>query len=193
MSTRRRAPEVRRDEILRAAEALLKRDGSKVRVEDVVRVAGIAKGTFYLYFPTWDDLLASLRSNAAAAFVRKHPMPAPHEGVDWMALLNAQVGAFIDATLSMGKLHEELYHSDFAVRCPPPAEEDAVQRFIEIISEGQRAGAFAGFDTVPVAKLLFAAIHRSVDEIAAGEHRAAAVAALERVLEAVLIPHGGTR
>ena len=55
---RRLKPEARKLEIVEAAERLLQAGGgARVRVEDVVREAGVAKGTFFLYFPTLDDLL----------------------------------------------------------------------------------------------------------------------------------------
>ena len=58
---RRLSPEARKLEIIEAAERLLQARGEHVRVEDVVREAGVAKGTFFLYFPTWDDLLEAIR------------------------------------------------------------------------------------------------------------------------------------
>ena len=48
---RRVEPEVRRQEIIEAAEKLLTVNGPDVRVEDIVHEAGAAKGTFYLFFP----------------------------------------------------------------------------------------------------------------------------------------------
>lgn len=32
------------------------------RVEDVTEAAGVAKGTFYLYFPSWDSMFDLLRA-----------------------------------------------------------------------------------------------------------------------------------
>jgi AcrR family transcriptional regulator len=53
IARRRLNLEVRRQQIIEAAERLLKQNGPDVRVEDVEREAAAAKGTFYLYFPTW--------------------------------------------------------------------------------------------------------------------------------------------
>jgi AcrR family transcriptional regulator len=61
---RRLEPEVRRQEVIEAAEKLLTVNG----VEDIVHEAGAAKGTFYLYFPTWDDLLEAIRGRLVVAF-----------------------------------------------------------------------------------------------------------------------------
>ena len=93
---RRLAPEARKLEIIEAAERLLQSQGSRVRVEDVVREAGVAKGTFFLYFPTWDDLLETVRQRLVAEFDAAHPLPTEVVGpVDWPAVVAGQARAFI--------------------------------------------------------------------------------------------------
>lgn len=55
--------EVRRQELVEAAVAVFSAKGvSAASVDDIVRAAGVAKGTFYLYFATKDDAV-----NAVAA------------------------------------------------------------------------------------------------------------------------------
>src|SRR5437879_12308364 len=91
---RRLQPEARKLEIIEAAERLLQAHGSRVRVEDVVREAGVAKGTFFLYFPSWDDLLETVRDRLVAAFDTAYPLPAEVAGpVDWLATGDAPGGA----------------------------------------------------------------------------------------------------
>jgi AcrR family transcriptional regulator len=56
-----KAPEVRRAELLDTADALFQRHGyANTAVEDIVREAGVAKGTFYHYFRTKEDVLGAL-------------------------------------------------------------------------------------------------------------------------------------
>jgi AcrR family transcriptional regulator len=56
-----KAPEVRRAELLSAAARLFAENGyAATTVDAVVRATGMAKGTFYYYFRTKDDLLAAL-------------------------------------------------------------------------------------------------------------------------------------
>jgi AcrR family transcriptional regulator len=80
--TRRQPPEARRQQILDAATVLLLDNGlAGTSVDAVARRAGIAKGTVYLYFPSWQDLLGALRARyadglagrAEAVFVRADP------------------------------------------------------------------------------------------------------------------------
>jgi AcrR family transcriptional regulator len=54
-------PTVRRNEILAAAADLFRSQGYKhTAVETIIRKAGIAKGTFYYYFQSKDDVLAAI-------------------------------------------------------------------------------------------------------------------------------------
>lgn len=54
-------PDVRRLEIMRAAEQLFKEKGyTKTSVESIINKAGIAKGTFYYYFKAKSDILQAL-------------------------------------------------------------------------------------------------------------------------------------
>src|SRR5258705_13985598 len=94
---RRLQPEARKLEIVEAAERLLATDGSRVRVEDVVREAGVAKGTFFLYFPTWDDLLESVRQRLGTEFDATNPLPTEVEGpVDWARLVGSPAVPLLD-------------------------------------------------------------------------------------------------
>ena len=66
---RRLKPAVRRSELLDAALRVLRSKGpAKVRVEDVTRAAGAAKGTFYLYFSSWEDLLVAVREHLLSTY-----------------------------------------------------------------------------------------------------------------------------
>ena len=61
MSPRRSTSPERADEILASAARLFEARGVRaVSIDDIVQGAGIAKGTFYLYFKSKDDLLARL-------------------------------------------------------------------------------------------------------------------------------------
>ncbi|HRD46883.1 MAG TPA: helix-turn-helix domain-containing protein [Caulobacter sp.] len=184
---RRLPPEARRLEIVEAAERLINTHGSRVRVEDVVREAGVAKGTFFLYFPTWDDLLEAIRVRLVATFDAAHPLPTELEGqIDWPALMETQAAAFIDHTLSRRGLGEAVFHSDFAQR--RPLADNAVLRLSAVIRAGQEAGAFGPVDPEPTARLLFAAIHDAADAVAEGEDRAVVLAALHNLLRRTLAP-----
>jgi AcrR family transcriptional regulator len=184
MAKRRRlAPEKRREEILAAAEQLLAARGLEVRVDDVVRAAGTAKGTFYLYFPTWDDLLKAVRTRIFANFEAVHPLPleAP-PGFDWMGHLLELAEAFVDAVVRMEGLHEAIFHSDFAARHPMSEEMHPVGRLARLLRAGQAAGSFGPFEPEPMARLIFAVIHETADAVAEGDDRESCLRAMRQVL-----------
>lgn len=184
---RRLAPEARKREIVEAAERLLQAHGPRVRVEDVVREAGVAKGTFFLYFPTWDDLLETVRDRLVSEFDLTYPLPTEGNGpVDWPRLMDRQAAAFIDFTVSRRGLGEALFHSEFAHRRPMPL--DALLRLAAIIRAGQEAEAFGPVDPEATARLLFAAVHTAADAVAGGAGRAATLAALQHLLRRTLAP-----
>lgn len=186
---RRLEPEARRREIIEAAERLLKKDGMNVRVEDIVREAGAAKGTFYLYFPAWDDLLEAIRERIVVAFDDAHPLRAGSGATsDWARLLDRRAVAFVDAIMAMGGLHTVLFHTDFAQRRPIPEAYDPVSRLIAVIRAGRRAGAFAKVDAPLAGRLLFAVIHETADALAGGEDRKPVLAAMRHILRRSLTP-----
>lgn len=183
-ATRRRLePGARRQEIIDSAERLLKRDGPGTRVEDVVSAAGAAKGTFYLYFPSWDDLLEAIRARLLAAFDAGHPLPTRIDATtDWPRLLDRFAVAFVDGVVAMGGMHAVLFHSDFAERRPIPAGDNPANKLSALIRAGQEAGAFARLDLASSGRLLFAVIHETADAVAGGADRKRALAAMRWIL-----------
>jgi len=184
---RRLQPEARKREIVEAAERLLQARGDQVRVEDVVREAGVAKGTFFLYFPTWDDLLATVRDRLVTEFDTAYPLPTEADGpIDWPAVIDAQAAAFIDFAAARQGIGRALFHSDFAERRPLALHANV--RLTAVIRAGQEAGAFGPVDPEPTARLIFAAIDEAARAVAGGEPRDATLAALQTLLRRALAP-----
>jgi AcrR family transcriptional regulator len=187
ISRRRLDPEVRRQEIVEAAERLLKRNGPDVRVEDVVQEAAAAKGTFYLYFPTWDDLLEEIRRRVIKAFDDAHPVQiASGSALDWLRVVDEIAVAFVDTVVAMGGLHTVLFHTDFARRRPILDNDNPPKRLTAIVRAGQAAGVFPDLDADSVGRLLFAVIHEAADAVATGEDRERILAAMRWILRRVL-------
>lgn len=184
---RRLQPEARKREIVEAAERLLQAHGARVRVEDVVREAGVAKGTFFLYFPTWDDLLETVRQRLVAEFDAAYPLPTEVDGpVDWPAVVAAHAEGFIDFAAARQGIGQALFHSDFAER--RTMADNAIVRLSAVIRAGQEAEAFGPVDPEPTARLMFAAIDEAGRAVAGGADRAAIVAALQTLLRRTLAP-----
>lgn len=188
---RRLEPEARRQEILEAAERLLRRNGPDVRVEDVVREARAAKGTFFVYFPTWDDLLEAIRGRIIKSFDDAHPLRVDRVApIRWPHVLDGLAVAFVDAIIAMGGLHTVLFHTDFARRRPISEADNPINRLTAVVRAGREAGAFADVDVRMTGRLLFAVIHETADALSGGEDRKRAFAAMRWVLRRALLPEG---
>jgi AcrR family transcriptional regulator len=180
---RRLKPDARRLEIIQAAEKLLKRHGNAVRVEDVVAEARAAKGTFYTYFATWDDLLEEIRKRKLAD-IESAVAPIIALGLqgDWHKVLPSLAAIAIDFIVASGGLHEALFHSSFTRNRPLPDYERPPALFSAVLSAGMAAGAYAKLDPEPTGALVWAIIHETGDAIVAGADRKPAIAALEEAL-----------
>jgi len=189
---RRLDPAARRLEVIEAAERLLAVEGAQVRVEDVVREANAGKGTFFVYFPTWDDLLEAIRARSFDRFRARLPLPSEVDGpVDWPALMDQLGEAFMDFNLELGGLHDVLFHSDFARNRPIPTAEAPPAYLSAMIKAGKEAGSFADVDADPVARLLFAVMHEAADSVRAGADRSRTLSAMRAMVRATLTTHPG--
>jgi AcrR family transcriptional regulator len=89
----------KRSRILDAAQSLFLRYGVKrTALDDVVREAGIAKGTLYLYFDSKDALFAGVAERLCAEVLRN-----AEEAVASSSSLTARIVGFLDAYI--GSMH----------------------------------------------------------------------------------------
>ena len=90
-------PDVRRDELLDIALQLCRSDGFEaMSVEQVTRVAGVAKGTFYHYFASKDAMLEELVSRFGEALFDylSAAADAPGTGAERIRALMAAAGGY---------------------------------------------------------------------------------------------------
>jgi AcrR family transcriptional regulator len=70
--SRTKQPEVRRDQLLEAAEKLFAEKGyAETTVLDIAEAAGVAKGTFYLYFPSKEHCVSALKERLMQGLVER--------------------------------------------------------------------------------------------------------------------------
>jgi len=192
MARRRLTSELRRQELLDTADALLPVHGTALRVEDITRAAGAAKGTFYTCFETWDDLLIAVRARRIEVLGQRiAPLLTPGVSTDWPTRLPRLAETLTDFILDLGKLHEVLFHSAFPLTHPLPAEREPAARFAALLRAGQAAGAYVALDPDPTGGLIFAMIHETADAIAAGMDRDRALRALSTALTRLVSPTEG--
>src|SRR5947207_11503993 len=91
-------PEDRRRELMDAALRVLHEKGANVAtVSDITEEAGVAKGTFYLYFDSKEHLLAALRERFVEDALADGTSLAARVGEeDWWGLVDASIRTFVD-------------------------------------------------------------------------------------------------
>jgi AcrR family transcriptional regulator len=77
-----RRPEARPEEIIDAAQVVFGENGfARTKLEDVARIAGVSKGTVYLYFDSKESLFrAMVRAKVVAGLTEAEEMVRRHDG-----------------------------------------------------------------------------------------------------------------
>src|SRR3990172_10041401 len=112
-----KTPAARREDLLDAALAVFREKGVRTAtVEDVTTRAGVAKGTFYLYFKTKEEVGGALRERFALEMLQTaEEMLAGLEADDWEARAEALVRSVVTFSLERRELAELVFHG-----LPPP-------------------------------------------------------------------------
>lgn len=92
-----RRPETRRDELLDAATSLLqKMPLAQIKVSDITDAAGTAKGTFYTYFKSKEELYRALNQRYLDGLTAANEdAKTATSGDDWLNRFNASIAAMI--------------------------------------------------------------------------------------------------
>ena len=163
---RTEAPEVRRDQLMNAAEQLfLERGIAATTVDQIVTSADVAKGTFYLYFPSKENLLIALQQR----YVARH---AQYIGTaieccaanDWAGRLDAWIEAGIGFYLDCLRLHDLVFHEFRPEDRGATHENLAIVQLVAFLEEGVQAKAWTLEDTLFTASMLFHSLHGLLDE-----------------------------
>jgi AcrR family transcriptional regulator len=163
---RTKPAEVRRDDLMNAAERLFLENGvEETPIEQIARGAGVAKGTFYVYFSSKADVLEALR----ARFVQKMLDGIVAEiaglcGGSWHEKLAAWALACAAGYLDAARLHHLVF-----VAAPPPTREGLTRNLLvdhltELLAAGVREKAWSVDDPRFTSVLLFNALHGVVNQ-----------------------------
>lgn len=165
--TRTMAPDLRRRELMDAGERVLLDKGfSLATVDDITRSAGVAKGTFYLYFDSKQALVTALRERFIEgcreridAFAARLPVG------DWGGRLDAWVEGGICHYLDHLELHDVIFHAGQEER-GSMAQSALVTEFADLIRAGAGAQAWRVDNPELMSLFLFFGLHGIVDHIA---------------------------
>jgi AcrR family transcriptional regulator len=124
----RKAPEVRRLQILEAAaELFIERGISNTSMAQVAGAAGVAKGTPYLYFESKDELLSELRTGYLQEWYSLAEELLGEDGVSERDRLRNFLSAIYEFHSSKIELHQLLFSGQ--------GEDDLFARASKLLSE----------------------------------------------------------
>jgi AcrR family transcriptional regulator len=163
---RTKPAEIRREELMDAAEALFLDKGfAATSVEEIVRAADVAKGTFYLHFRTKDDVLQALRMRFIESFcARLGKAVGSRPADDWTGRLDAWLEAGVNGYLDAFRLHDLVFHEFQPSKRGMKRDNPVIPLLAALIEGGVQAGAWAATDPRLAAVMLFNAVHGAVDE-----------------------------
>ena len=155
--------EFRTSEILHAARSVFATHGyARATVDEIAEVAGLAKGTIYLYFPSKQDLfLAALREGVEQLHAQAR------DGIAQAVTVQDKIRAFVNARLDYCGRNREffrIYYTEFAsvqVRSSnaQPEFQDLYEQQLRVlesvIEEGIASGEIRPLESAKVARLVY--------------------------------------
>ena len=172
---RTKPPEVRREEIMDAAERLFLAQGvAATTVDDVAAGADVAKGTVYLHFASRQALLAALGERFAERHLAriKAAISARSEQ-DWAGKLAAWAEASVAFYLDSIELHDMLFHEARTPTREGLTDNLVIDHLTWLLKAGTDAGAWSIDDARFTAVFLFSGMHGIVDDAYVKEKRIA--------------------
>lgn len=165
---RTKPAEVRREELLDAAEKLFLAKGlAATSVDEIVGEADVAKGTFYLHFASKEALLLGLQERFVARFcINIDKTLARKRADDWKGRLRAWVQTTLTTYLDNVALHDLVFHEfqDHQGHHRHDFKDNPVMVFLStLLAQGSEAGAFSVSDPELTAVMLFHAMHGAAD------------------------------
>ena len=163
---RTKPPEQRRLELMNAAQGLFLVHGvAPVTIEEITSSAAVAKGTFYLYFSSKDDLLGALRKRFAEQLLARIRAALGEESqAHWQERLSAWAKAIIAGYLDSMRLHDILFYASRPVSREGLIDNIIIDDLYLLLRTGVAAGAWSIDDPRFTAVFLFSGVHGVVEE-----------------------------
>lgn len=158
-----KSPGERRRDLLEAAIKVFARKGvGASTVADVTEAAGVAKGTFYLYFESKEHLVGALKQYFVDEVMeRANALVARIGRDDWWALVDTTMETIVDHMLERKDLIQ-IFAQEYASPETDEVFADCEHRLNEMFAAGIRAGieagAFAASDPEMTARFLHHAL-----------------------------------
>ncbi|HKN74346.1 MAG TPA: TetR/AcrR family transcriptional regulator [Candidatus Acidoferrum sp.] len=170
---RTKPPEERRDELMNAAQRLFLKQGvASTTIEQITSGADVAKGTFYLYFSSKDDVLAALGDRFGQehlANIKDAISAKPIE--DWQGKLATWGRACVTYYLDSIRLHDIAFYGSRPRTREGLVDNIVIDHLCDLLQAGSDARAWAVDDPRFTAVFLFSGLHAVVDDAYSKEKR----------------------
>lgn len=163
---RTKPPEERRDELMDAAERLFLKHGfGPTTIEQITAAAQVAKGTFYLYFKSKEEVRSALEDRFARDHLaRIKAAVARKPRTDWKGKLKAWAAASVSFYLDSIKLHDVLFYEGRSPTREGLIDNIVITDLADMLRGGAGAGAWSIEDARCAAVFLFSGMHGVVDD-----------------------------
>ena len=170
---RTKPPEVRREEIMDAAQRLFLKQGvAATTIDHVAAGAGVAKGTVYLHFASRQALLTALGERFAEQHLARIKVAISAKAEqDWAGKLAAWAEAGIAFYLDSIALHDMLFHEARAPTREGLVDNIIIDHLAWLLNAGAAAAAWSVDDPRFTAVFLFSGMHGIVDDAYLKEKR----------------------
>jgi AcrR family transcriptional regulator len=170
---RTKPPEERRDELMNAAQRLFLEHGvGPTTIEQITSAADVAKGTFYLYFSSKEDIRAALGERFAQEHLVKIKQAiAEKQNSDWKGKLSTWAAACVNGYLESIRLHDILFYGSRSPTREGLVDNIVIDHLIGLLEAGVDAGAWSIDDPRFAAVFLFSGLHGVVDDAYIKEKR----------------------
>jgi AcrR family transcriptional regulator len=163
-------PEDRRADLLAAAARVVSDHGiERTTVADITSAAGVAKGTFYLYFDSKEEILDALShrlSEQGGDRIAALPRPSAGDGAGWADFTERLVQIGIEFHIALD-VHEVLMRDAHChgQRTINGLHDPVRAALIDIIEAGRAAGAYDVEDPEMMAQLLHDVVHAAGEQV----------------------------
>jgi AcrR family transcriptional regulator len=170
---RTKPPEERRDELMTAAQGLFLEQGvAPTTIEQITSRADVAKGTFYLYFSSKENLIAALGERFAQAHLASiKAAVAERANDDWIGRLATWAGACADFYFNSIALHDILFYESRSLTREGLVDNIVIDHLSELLQAGVVASAWSVSDPRFTAVFLFSGLHGAVDDAVTKEKK----------------------
>ena len=170
---RTKPADVRLNELMNAAEALFLEQGVQATtINDIVKAADVAKGTFYHYFSSKNEILVALGNRYTENFLAhlEKALEACDQS-DWIGRLRAWIRANVETYVDTYRIHDIVYTNHHHHDRSNQAKNAILDQLLSIIEGGRSAGLWAPENPRVVALLIYSGVHGATDDIIASQTR----------------------